>query len=176
MEVTTESVTIGRVLKPFGVKGEVRVESLTDVPGRFENLPSVTLVSPNGDLLKTEVTQARPSGRSYLMKFSAFSSPEEAATFRGALIQVPQDSDSPSSTEQFYHYQLIGLAVHDERNRTLGQVEEIFDLPQHPIFVTRHGEKEFLIPATRHVVKHVDIKHKLMTVTPIEEWDLSYAV
>ena len=172
----TDFVTIGRVLKPFGVKGEVRIESLTDVPGRFESLPSVTLVSPTGQSLKTMVTQARPSARSYLIKFSAFSSPEEAATFRGALIQVPQDSVPPSPAEQFYQYELIGLAVRDERGRDLGHVEEILDLPQHPVFVVRQEDEEYLVPVTQHMVKQVTIEGKLITVAPLEEWGLSYAV
>ncbi|GJL63472.1 MAG: ribosome maturation factor RimM [Nitrospirales bacterium] len=176
MQATTDAVSIGRVLKPFGVKGEVRIESLTDVPGRFENLPPVTLVSPTGQSLHTNITQARLSGRSYLIKFSAFSSPEAVSAYQGALIQVPLESVPPPPAGQFYQYELIGLAVCDEHHRTLGQVEEILDLPQHLVFVVRQNNEEYLIPATRQVVKHIDLKGKLMTVAPVEQWGLSDAV
>ena len=37
----TEFVTVGKIVKPFGVRGQVRVLSLTDVPGRLENLKDV---------------------------------------------------------------------------------------------------------------------------------------
>ena len=176
MQVMTEPVTIGRVLKPFGVKGKVRVESLTDVPGRFENLPSVTLVTSTGESLTTTITQAKPSGNSYLLKFAAFASPEEAATLRGALIQVPQESVPPSLDGQYYQFELIGLAVQDETGKVLGNIEDILDLPQHPVLVARHEKEEFLIPATRLVVKHIDKETKLITVTPVEQWGASYAV
>ncbi len=176
MQAMTESVTIGRVLKPFGVKGEVRIESLTDVPGRFENLPTVTLVSRSGQSLQTAITHARQTGRSYLVRFSAFSTPEAVSAFQGALIQVPLDSAPPSPAGQFYQYELIGLAVHDEKERALGQVEEILDLPQHLVFVVRQDTEEYLIPATRQVIKQIDITGKLMTVAPVEEWGLPYAV
>ena len=176
MSVTTDPVTIGRVLKPFGVKGEVRVESLTDVPGRFENLPSVTLVNSTGESLTTDVTQARPSGNNYILRFSVFSSPEEAAIFRGALIQVPHDSVPPSPNEHHYQFELMGLAVQDETGRALGNIEEILDLPQHPVFVARREKEEFLIPATRLVVKNIDKESNLITVAPIEQWGLTHAV
>ncbi|MGB0909228.1 MAG: ribosome maturation factor RimM [Nitrospirales bacterium] len=176
MQVTTECITIGRLLKPFGVRGEMRVESLTDIPHFFENLPSVTLVAKNGHVLQTEVTQARPSGSYYLLSFSAFAAPEEAAAFRGALIQVPQDSVPPSSSEEFYQFELIGLTVRDELNRDLGCVEEIMDLPQHPVLVVRQEGTEHLIPATRHVVKHIDVNNKLITVARVEQWGILDAV
>ena len=172
----TNAVTIGRVLKPFGVKGEVQVESLTDVPGRFENLPTVTLVDRTGKTFNTAVTQARASGTKYLLKFSAFSSPEEAAAFRGALVQVPEDSVPPSPENQYYQFELIGLSVQDLNGKNLGALEEIMNLPQHPVFVVRQDEEEYLIPATHHIVTHVDLKAKLMTVAPIEEWGIAYAV
>jgi len=176
MHATTDSVTIGRVLKPFGVKGEARIESLTDVPGRFENLPSVTLVSRNGQSLHTAVTHARISGRSYLLKFAAFASPEEVSTFQGALIQVPLDSVPPSPEGEYYQYELIGLAVHDECHRALGTVEEILDLPHHLVLVVRQDNEEYLIPATRQVVKEIDLKRKAIIVAPVEQWGLPYAV
>ena len=176
MPVMTDSVTIGRLLKPFGIKGEIRVESLTDIPGCFENLPSVSLLTPTGHMLKTEITQARPSGRFYLLSFSAFSSPEEAAVYRGALIQIPHESVPPSSAEQFYEFELIGMTVRDKLNRDLGCVEEIMDLPQHHVFVVRQEGTEYLIPATRKVVKQIDRTNKLMTVEPIEQWGIPNAV
>ena len=51
----TEFVTVGKIVKPFGVRGQVRVLSLTDVPGRLENLTEVTLETSSGHSLVTEV-------------------------------------------------------------------------------------------------------------------------
>lgn len=172
----TELVTIGRLLKPFGIKGEVRVESLTDIPGCFENLPHVSLNPSTGKVLKTNVIQARISGRFYLLRFSAFSSPEEAAAFRGALIQIPQESIPPSSAEHFYEFELIGLSVCDELGQNLGSVEEIMDLPQHSVFVVRQEEIEHLIPGTRQIVKRIDVENRLITVAPIEQWGIPNAM
>ena len=41
-------ITIGKVVKPFGVKGEMKIEPMTDFPERFKKLRRVYLVSPSG--------------------------------------------------------------------------------------------------------------------------------
>ena len=70
-----ELVTIGRIERSFGVRGEARVRSLTDVPGRFESLGQVTLVGPPGKTLVTRVTHVRSGGPTWIMGFEAFRSP-----------------------------------------------------------------------------------------------------
>ena len=173
----TDSVTIGRVLRPFGVNGEVRVESLSDIPNRFADLPIVMLLTLGGEVITTSVTQARPSGKTYLIKFKAITSPEEAAKFRGALIQVSHDHARSSKANEYYHYELIDLAVLDECQRMLGQVKEILDLPQHSVLVVQQSDgREFLIPATKHIVKRVNLAQRRILVAPMEQWDISYAV
>ena len=95
MTETAELVAIGKIEKPFGVKGEVRVRSLSDVPGRFEGLTQVTLVAPSGRALVAGVTRVRADGNSYVLGFDAFTTPEEAAVFRGWLIKIPRDLSPP---------------------------------------------------------------------------------
>ena len=55
-------VTVGKLVKPFGVRGQARVLSLTDVPNRFENLKEVALESPSGHTLVTTVTDVHADG------------------------------------------------------------------------------------------------------------------
>ena len=78
---TDSLVTIGRILKPFGIRGEVKVESLSDVPGRFERLETIFLTLPHDGAIpeETNVTLVREISSGYLLKCSAFSTPEEAA-------------------------------------------------------------------------------------------------
>lgn len=176
MSTGTEVVTVGRVLRPFGVHGEVQVESLSDVPNRFKRLSSVTLAMPTGEFLDTEVLCARKSDRFYLMKFSAFSTPEEASKFRGALIQVKQESVPPLPETQYYHFELIGLEVHDETGRVFGKIEEVINRPHQPLFVVRIENRELLIPAIYPIIRHVDVRAGTITVAPFEQWGISYAM
>ena len=157
-------VTIGKIERPFGLRGEVKVQSLSDVPDRFEGLQQVTLVSPNGLVLTTKVVQVRPGGRSYIMRFDAFSTPEEAARFRGGVLQIPQAASPPLAEDSYYEYELVGMTVQDEQGHVLGTLEEIWQLPGSPIFAVRQAGREVLIPATKRAVASVDRAGRLMTV------------
>lgn len=169
-------VIIGKILKPFGVKGEVRVESLTDVPGRFEQLEEVTLELSSGQLVNTRVKSVRSTGQGYLLTFSAFDSPEEAEAFRGSWIKVPVHPNLPREKDLYYQFELIGLEVQDMEGTCLGNVEEILEYPQHHVFVIRGGEQELLIPATKNTINQVDVEHNLLRLHPRERWDISHAL
>jgi 16S rRNA processing protein RimM len=164
MADTTELVAIGQIVKPFGLKGDVRVRSLSDVPGRFEGLKQVTLVAPTGRTLATVVNRVREDGAGYVIGFEAFSTPEDAAVFRGGLIQIPRDESPPLPAGQYYEFDLVGMTVADESGRELGTLEEILETGAHHVFIVRQGERERLIPARRDVIASVDVEHRSMTV------------
>ena len=157
-------VTIGKIERPFGVRGEVKVRSLSDVPNRLQQVREVTLVSPSGIVMTTNVTHARPGGRSYIMGFEAFSTPEEAAQFRGGMLQIPRSSSPQLGENEYYEYELIGMTVRDESGAVLGILEEIWQLPGNPVFVVRHAGRELLIPATKKAVASVDRVERCMAV------------
>jgi len=175
---TDSFVTIGRVLKPFGIKGEVKVESMSDVPGRFEGLQTVYLTLPHGTEAPREatVTQVREVNSGYIVKFSAFSTPEEAALFRGAWIRIHTNYDLPREPDTFYQFELIGLRVEDPDGQHMGNVEEILEYPQHHVLVVRNKEAEFLIPANRRTIEKVDLDNQCLHVASKEWWDISHAL
>jgi 16S rRNA processing protein RimM len=159
-----ELVTIGRIERSFGVRGEARVRSLSDVPGRFDALREVTLAVPNGKTLATVVTHVRSGGPTMIMGFEAFTSPEQVAEFRGAFIQVPRGDSPALPTDQYYQCDLIGMVVQDEAGRVLGRLEEVLAMSDNQAFVVRQDGKEMLIPAAKQVVLAVDVAGRVMTV------------
>ncbi len=165
MRDVSEQITIGKIVKPFGVKGEVRVESLSDVPGRFEGLKAVTLESPTGRTLSTAVTRVRRGGPdSYVLGLESFSTPEEAAVFRGALLKIPRGQTPPLPEGHYYEFELIGLTVLEEGGRVLGTLDDIVETPGGHVFVAHSDRGEVLIPATRTTVASVDVGRGIMVV------------
>jgi 16S rRNA processing protein RimM len=171
-------VTIGRILKPFGVRGEVKVESMSDVPGRFEELQTAYLTLPHETATPQEtlVTHIREVPAGYLMKCSTFSTPEEAAHYRGAWIQIPMNAELPRDPDTFYQFELIGLHVEDPDGKQMGTVEEILEYPQHHILVVRNQETEFLIPANLKTISKVDLDKQSLHLTSKEWWDIHHAL
>ena len=169
-------VTIGKILQPFGVRGEVRVASLTDVPGRFEGLENAVLVRTTGEIVQTKVRSVRPSGEDYLVGFSAFSSPEEASHFRGAFLQIPEEKNLPRHQDTFYQFELIGLQVEDQEGRSLGTVTDILEYPQQQIMVISQNGDQLLLPARKQLIDFIDIPNNRLRVISKEQWDVSNAL
>jgi 16S rRNA processing protein RimM len=159
-----ELVAIGKIVKPFGVKGEVRVLSLSDVPGRFQSLRTVTLVAPSGKSVVTTVNRVREDRRGYVLEVEALSTPEEAAAFRGGFIKIPQNQVPALPADQYYEFDLIGMTVVDESGRELGTLEDILATEGNSVFVVRRNEREILIPGTREAVASVNVEERTMTV------------
>ena len=166
--VQADLVTIGKVERPFGVKGAVKVRSLSDVPGRFDHLGAVNVVGTTGEMVEQTVTHVRRAGPSYIVQFAGITSPEQAGTLRGGLIQVPPCEPSARAENALYQCDLVGMTVTDETGHDLGSVETILDLPGHQLFVVRKGGRELLIPAAKNFVAAVDLAGRRMTVRRIE--------
>lgn len=164
-----ELVAIGVIEKSFGVRGELRVRSLSDVPGRFEGLARVMLEAPSGTVREATIRSVRAMNGSYVLGMDVCSTPEEAAMFRGWTLKIPQGSAPPLPQGQYYEYELIGLAVQDETGRLVGTVEDILKTPGHHVFVVRGEDGEVLIPAAKDVVASVDVPGKRMTIRWTEE-------
>lgn len=163
-----DRVTIGRIERPFGVKGEVKVRSLSDVPGRFDDLTAVSVVGSTGQRSDQTVTEVRRAGSTYIMRFAGITTPEAAGTLRGGLIQVPRHERMTRSSGVLYECDLIGMSVEDEEGHELGLVDTIWELPGHHVLVVRRGDREVLIPAAKNFVTTVDVPRRRMVVRVIE--------
>jgi 16S rRNA processing protein RimM len=163
-----DRVTVGRIERPFGVKGEVKVRSLSDVPGRFDSLTHVSLVAKNGKTMDTSVTHVRRTGTGFIVGLAGLTTPEDAGIWRDGLIQVLRGTVPALPDGQFYECDLVGLAVQTEEGKPIGVLEEIWELPGNHVFVVRHGAKEILVPAVKELVVAVDLERRVMTVHIIE--------
>jgi 16S rRNA processing protein RimM len=162
---------VGRIERSFGVKGEVKVRPLSDVPGRIEALTEVTLVAKNGRTLETRVTHVRRAGTEFIVRFAGLTTPEEAKLWSGGLIQAARGAAPALPTGRYYECDLVGLEVHTDQGQPLGVLEEIWELPGTHVFVVRQGSKETLIPAAKEWVTAVDLDRRMMTVHILDGMD-----
>jgi 16S rRNA processing protein RimM len=163
-----DTVTVGQIERPFGIKGEVKVRPLSDVPGRFEGLKSVSLLARNGQTLETSVTHVRRAGAGFILGLTGLTTPEDANPWRGGFIRTIRGAVPNLPDGQYYECDLIGLSVFTEANQPIGVLEEVWDLPGNPVFVVRRGAKEILIPAAKELVGTVDLTARTMTVRLID--------
>ncbi len=157
--ISEDFVEVGRVLRPFGKFGELRVEELTDLPERF---------GPGRNLyLNREPVKIKRSRRlrdALLVEVEGIDTPEAAKGFQGAVFEVPV-SELPELPEgTFYHYDLIGLRVTSTEGEELGELVEIIATGANDVYVVRGTDGDLLLPAIPDVIKKVDVVGREMTV------------
>ena len=157
-----ERLIVGRILRPWGARGQVKVEPQTDLPERFRR--GARFLVGDREYTCRAVMQ---SPRSLVLKLEGVDSPEAAEALRGALLEVPT-TEAPALPEgTYYHYQLIGLEVRTADGQDLGRVAEVLTTGGADVYVVHGPRGEVLLPATSEVVASVDLDAGSMTVTPL---------
>jgi len=165
----TDLVTIGKIERPFGVRGEFKVRSLSDVPGRLDQLKQIQVLELTGQMVYRTVTHVRRAGATYIMALAGVTTPEEAGMLRGGLIQVPRRPAATLSADVYFECDLIGMTVENERGDEVGVLETILEVPDNHVFVVRKGTEEVLIPAAKRFVTSVDLARRRMTVRGVDD-------
>jgi 16S rRNA processing protein RimM len=155
-------VAVGRVQAPFGLKGELKVMSLTDNPDRF--LPKAKLWAGQQPVTIASVREAQ--GYVYLM-LKGFTDRSSVDKFRHALLQVPETELPELEEGEYYRFQLLGLTVVDEAGVELGALAEVIETGATDVYRVRDAEgKDTLLSATADVIVSVDLAAKRMVVDP----------
>jgi 16S rRNA processing protein RimM len=161
-------ITIGKVLKPWGVKGEIKVQPLTDFPDRFLSLRRVYLVSPGGKEFACAVRSVRSHGGTPILLLEGYDTPEKSRAINNYLLKVPREEAVPLPEGQYYWFELIGMTVLSEEGERLGEITDVFATGSNDVYVMKRGSKEVYIPATKEIVKQIDRKARTMTIQVME--------
>jgi len=163
---STEYVCIGRIGKPFQVRGKVRVVPMTDFPERFRETREVYLSRADGKRTLCRVEDAEVSDQRIVLKLGQVDSREEAAALRGQFVEIPRNEVMPLEEDSYYIYDLLGCEVVAEDKGRLGTVKEVITRTGNDILVVngRPEGKEVLIPVIGDVVKKVDIKNQRIDI------------
>jgi len=156
---------IGRVLKPWSYRGEMKMEILTDFPQRFASLHQVFI---GDDAKPFSVERAHLHGKYVLLKLKDVDSTEAADKLRDQLVQVARADAVQLPKGQHFIHELIGLRVVTTEGETLGVIEEILDTRANDVYVVRNETREILIPATEEIVKEIAVERGEMVVKLIE--------
>jgi len=114
-------------LRPHGLRGELRVEILTDYPERLEQHAYFYLASPNSPeaVRRYPVDKLRRHKEVLLLKLGGCDDRNGADKLRGMLVQIPIEEAMPLEEGEYYHFQLIGMQVETESGELLGKSPEL---------------------------------------------------
>lgn len=158
-------LVIGRVARPWGLRGDLKIQVLSDIPDRFEGLERVFI-----DRVPYSVIESRVEGSGAArLVLRGTRSREDADSLRGQLVEIPAAEASALPEGVYYHFQILGLRALDENGTLLGTIVEIVPTGANDVYVVRpETGPDILIPVIDEVVQNIDISGRTITVRVIE--------
>jgi tRNA (guanine37-N1)-methyltransferase len=153
-----ERVVVARVNGPHGIKGALRLESLTDDPTRFAVGSQLT---PEGDEAPLTVTQSTSTPRALIVRFAEVPDRDAADALRGVYLEAPAP---PRRRGRYLWHEVVGTRVEDRAGETLGTVREIIRAGGGEVAIVEGPRGELLIPLVRAFVPRFAPRRGVMVV------------
>jgi 16S rRNA processing protein RimM len=166
---TENRVCVGAIAGSFGVSGEVRLKSFCADPGAIATYGPLT-TEDGSRSFKVKLT--RPVSGGLGARLTGITTKEEADALKGTTLWVSRDRLPALGDDEFYHADLIGLAVHDTGGAPLGRVTAVHNHGAGDVIeVALPGGKSMLLPFTRAAVPTVDLASGRIVADPPDETD-----
>ncbi len=153
---------VGVIVRPFGLRGEMKTRLLMDDPDCLTIGRNVQMVRPDGSTRVARIRTARPHKGHLLLRVEGVDTADDAEVWRGAEVRTPGETASPLPADTYYSSDLIGMEVRHVDGSKVGVVEDVLRYPAQDLLVV--GDS--LIPAVAAIVRSVDTEQRLITVDP----------
>jgi 16S rRNA processing protein RimM len=163
----TKRITIGKISRVRGVRGEMVVAPLTDDPDRFSELDEIK-ISVGGITREFHLKGAKILADRILIQLKEIRTPEEAKLLVGGFIEIEKEELIKPGEGNYFVFDLIGLEVMTVSGDKIGLVKEVIPLPANDIYVVESGDKTYNIPATKNIVKKIDLAKGVMIIELME--------
>jgi 16S rRNA processing protein RimM len=171
----TERVTVARILRPHGRRGEVACEILTDFPERLKKLKAVELMGASADgragvprraaVRSCWISHSR--GGQAIFLFEGSDSISDAERLVGLDVQIPLSARMALPSGSYYITDLAGCEVR-ENGATIGRVRDVQPIGEGvsgtPVLVVDWSGGELLIPLAQDICVRVDTAARVIEV------------
>lgn len=158
-------VTLARIVRPQGNRGEVAAELDSDDAGIFRLVRDVYLSIGAEGREMAHIESARPHKGRVVLKFDGVDTIDQAEKLVGRLVQIPAAARPAPPAGRYYLADLIGCDVVDSRTgRRLGKVEEIQETGGTPLLRAWNGERELLVPFAASICVEINPAQKTIRV------------
>lgn len=163
---TSEPLAVARVMGVRGLKGDLRVMTLTDSP---ERLAAGQHVVVEGETTPREITEAGISKHGPVLRLTGITDRDGASALIGRHLLAPAAPDElPAGT--YWWHELEGLEVVTPDGRAIGLLEEVFRAGANEVYRVVGADGEVLVPSLHKVVVRIDLAGGQMTIRHPSEW------
>lgn len=160
----TKVIQIGEIIKPQGIRGEVKLKAMTSDMTRYARLESVFLQRGKGEMKEYRVIKGRSYDGFAFLTLEGVGDRNAAEALRGYGVYVDREHAIELDEDENFVDDLIGLAAVDSRGNEIGELVDVLtpnSICDVYVFDTPRGS--MMIPALRRVVLEVDLdKEKIV--------------
>jgi 16S rRNA processing protein RimM len=162
----TEWATIGKAVALFGIRGELKVLLLTDIPNRFAGLGAV-YAGP--DHTRRLIQSVRPyKGEMIVLKLEGIDDADTAESLRDQNLAIPVSELAQLPPDSYYQHDILGLMVITLNGQKLGSIVDIIVTGSNDVYVIKAPDgSQVLIPAIKDVIKQVDLIRRTIYIDPL---------
>jgi 16S rRNA processing protein RimM len=166
-------VTVARIVRPHGRRGEVAAEILTDFPERLKRLASAELLDgrpraigqPPRRVKVISCWLSHSRGGQAIFLFEGSNSISDAEKLVGFEVQIPFTDRIKLPASSYYISDLVGCEVREKSGAVVGTVREVQMVGAGtPILTVDSAEGEILIPLAQEICVRVDTKERCIEV------------
>jgi 16S rRNA processing protein RimM len=158
-------ITIGKLGKRRGVRGDIWVTVFSDFPERFLDLKEV-YVGDRGTWQKRKLESAQMISGRPVLKFEGVDTPEAASRMTNRELAVTRDQVVQLPEGMFYIFDLIGCRVFaGDDDASIGELVDVRQYPANDAYVIKMNDgRTMSLAAVVQFIKHVDVENKKIVI------------
>ncbi len=163
---------VGLITSPKGIKGEIKVKSLSDFQERFTKPGSRWIQKEDEKPRKLELISGfkNPGKESFIVSFREITNRTQAENLKGHKLLVQASEIPQLNKDEFHLTELINLKVQMLEKNKLNIIGKIINLENEKnnllVIQLFKNKKKVLIPFVKEIVSVVDIKNRFIIITP----------
>ena len=162
-------MSIGQIVSPQGLKGDIRIKPSSEFPERFTK-PGKRWIQKASEL-PTEIKLIKgtliPGKSIYVLSIEGISNRSSAEKIIGWNLVIPIDSRPSLSNDEYHYFDLIGLEARRGPKKTLiGYVTDLIKGGNDLLEVELLEGKKVLVPFVKEIVPEIEIKEKWLLINP----------
>lgn len=163
-------IFLGRFVKPFGIKGELKFVGSDDFWGdtlRSRRLELRRIVDGDVEKRPARIERSRPHGNNYVVKLEGIDDRNGAESEVGTELFIDGEELDVDLPDHELPFQVVGLTVKTEEGRVIGQIKSVIFSAAHPVYQVQGEAGDVMIPAVPEFVVARDEDAGEITIRPI---------